>query len=70
MSNRIQLFPQFTPYELPARWGRTFTNYTQALAKARNLRAHTVEIRDINRPYSRGLLGILKGGKDVSVGNM
>ena len=65
MSARIQLFPQFTAYELPVRWGHTFTSMTKALAKARTLRAVTVEVRDINQPYSRGLLAILKGGKNV-----
>ena len=65
MSARIQLFPQFTPYELPVKWGHTFHNAAKALTKARTLRAVTVEVRDINQPYSRGLLAILKGGKNV-----
>ena len=65
MSARIQLFPQFTPYELPVKWGHTFTSVAKALAKARTLPAVTVEVRDVNQPYSRGLLAILKGGKNV-----
>lgn len=65
MSARIQLFPQFTPYELPVKWGHTFTSVAKALAKARTLRAVTVEVRDTNKPYSTGLLAIIKGGKNV-----
>ncbi len=35
MSARIQLFPQFTPYELPVKWGHTFHNAAKALTKAK-----------------------------------
>jgi hypothetical protein len=63
--NRIQLFPRFTPYELPVRWGHTFHSVAKALAKARTLHAHTVEVRDVDKPYSTGLLAIIKGGKNV-----
>lgn len=71
MSARIQLFPQFTPYELPVKWGHTFHNAAKALTKAKTktktktLHANTVEVREVNQPYSRNMLAILKGGKNV-----
>ena len=40
MSARIQLFPQFTPYELPVKWGHTFTSVAKALAKAGSVSGH------------------------------
>lgn len=65
MSASIRLFPQFNPYELPVQWGRAYSSAAKAIAKARSLRALTVEVRDTNKPYSTGLITILKGGKDV-----
>ena len=38
----------------------------KAIAKAKTLHAISVEVRDTNKPYSKGLITILKGGKDVA----
>ena len=65
MSASIRLFPQFNPYELPVQWGKAYSSAAKAIAKARSLRAITVEVRDVNKPYSKGLITILQGGKDV-----
>ena len=65
MSASIRLFPQFNPYELPVQWGRAYSSAAKAIAKARSLHAVSVEVRDTNKPYSTGLITILKGGKDV-----
>ena len=63
MSASIRLFPQFNPYELPVRWGKAYSTAVKAIAKT--LHAVSVEVRDTNKPYSTGLITILKGGKDV-----
>lgn len=65
MSASIRLFPKFNPYELPVQWGRAYSSAAKAIAKARSLHAVSVEVRDTNKPYSTGLITILKGGKDV-----
>ena len=65
MSASIRLFPQFNPYELPVRWGKASSTAVKAIAKAKTLHAVSVEVRDTNKPYSTGLITILKGGKDV-----
>ena len=65
MSASIRLFPQFSPYELPVRWGKAYSTAVKAIAKAKTLHAVSVEVRDTNKPYSTGLITILKGGKDV-----
>lgn len=66
MSASIRLFPQFNPYELPVRWGNAYSSAVKAIAKAKTLPAISVEVRDTNKPYSKGLITILKGGKDVA----
>ena len=66
MSASIRLFPQFNPYELPVRWGKAYSTAVKAIAKAKTLHAVSVEVRDTNKPYSTGLITILKGGKDVA----
>ena len=65
MSASIRLFPKFNPYELPVRWGRAYSSAVKAIAKAKTLHAISVEVRDTSKPYSKGLITILKGGKDV-----
>ena len=65
MSASIRLFPQFNPYELPVRWGKAYSTAVKAITKAKTLHAVSVEVRDTNKPYSTGLITILKGGKDV-----
>ena len=66
MSASIRLFPKFNPYELPVQWGKAYSSAAKAIARAKTLRAITVEVRDTNKPYSKGLITILKGGKDVA----
>ena len=66
MSASIRLFPKFNPYELPVRWGNAYSSAVKAIAKAKTLPAISVEVRDTNKPYSKGLITILKGGKDVA----
>lgn len=66
MSASIRLFPKFNPYELPVQWGRAYSSAAKAIARAKALRAITVEVRDTNKPYSKGLITILEGGRDVA----
>lgn len=66
MSASIRLFPQFNPYELPVQWGKAYSSAAKAIARAKTLRAITVEVRDVNKPYSKGLITILQGGRDVA----
>lgn len=66
MSASIRLFPKFNPYELPVQWGRAYSSAAKAIARAKTLPAITVEVRDTNKPYSKGLITILQGGRDVA----
>jgi hypothetical protein len=66
MSASIRLFPKFNPYELPVQWGKAYSSAAKAIARAKTLRAITVEVRDTNKPYSKGLITILQGGRDVA----
>jgi len=63
--NSIRLYAQAEPYGLLVRTGKAFANITKAKARAKELRALQVEVRDINKPWSRSLLAIFREGQEI-----